>query len=152
MRVLAAAAKVLDEQVRVGFGLWARLNVKVGDGYTCLYRCWTKFSPGDMLVSCFVVCLIALKTLSQPQSLPKGKYPDAQTLMSMRFLVTTNRPTWACWWLDSYANTHPCSNKQANLGMLVEAAHSSSNQGEYADIAHELGREFLKVCVLHMFL
>mmetsp|Transcript_9994 Transcript_9994/g.27207 ORF Transcript_9994/g.27207 Transcript_9994/m.27207 type:complete len:609 (-) Transcript_9994:376-2202(-) len=35
--------------------------------------------------------------------------------------------------------------EQANLGMLVEAAHSSSNQGEYADIAFELGREFLKV-------
>ncbi|KAF5832777.1 hypothetical protein DUNSADRAFT_11235 [Dunaliella salina] len=35
--------------------------------------------------------------------------------------------------------------EQANLGMLVEAAHSSSNQGEYADIAFELGKEFLKV-------
>lgn len=35
--------------------------------------------------------------------------------------------------------------EQINLGMLVEATHSSSNEGEYMDIAQELGKEFLKV-------
>jgi hypothetical protein len=38
--------------------------------------------------------------------------------------------------------------QQVHASVLIEATHRSSNQGEYADIAHELGREFLMVRVV----